>query len=249
MCFLSFVILNASLWSPSFDINDPNAIGVLLEGYTRNRESFVSLECRFKWVTGKALSFDDAVAGRFSEISLVQNGHWLVNKSKVRYELLCDPDGAKRTSEIMQGKAKVPVTTGQEKTKSPTPFNVPCLDRLFLRNDAYSLKYGPQMSGANLFAKTDQDAEGIRVTPFNPDCLGADEYSSPSRYLRDALAGKWNAHFIGTQKVNGVDTLLVDVAQSMRFGFDPKKGYILAYASDTDPKTGKRRYVVQVTDI
>jgi len=101
---------------------------------------------------------------------------------------------------------------------------------------------------ANLFTKEDRDPEGIRVSPFNVDCFGPDEDSSPGRFLRDALNGRFTAKFGGTERINGIEALVVVVDEGLKYGFDPKRGYLIVYASDKAPSSGRRYYEVDVLE-
>lgn len=220
---------------------DRQALGFLKEAYLRNRESFPIVNCRFEWREGKTATREDAFDERFiGKPTLTQLGHWLVNGPLVRYELLCSPELTHETNRRIEEGLKM-----KEKN-----ISIPCMNKLYLRSDTYSLRYGPVNMVANLFTKTDEDPDGIRVTPFNPDCLGPDEYSSPAFYIQSALDGRFEAKYLGSQKIDGTDMLVIGVASGLRqkFGFDPKRNYLMTYASDKDILSGKRYYEVEVLD-
>lgn len=227
---------------------DRQPIGVLRQGYLTNRESFPLIDCNFEWREGKAATRQDALDGKWTGKTKTQLGHWLVDGSFVHYKLLCSPELVQETERLMREGLKK--NESGAKTTAPTSVSIPCADRIFLRSDAYSLRYGPTNLSANLFSKTDRDPEGIRVTPFNPDCLGPDEYSSPARYMEEALNSRMKAKFGGTEKINGIEALVASFADGDRqkFGFDPKRGYLMVYASDTDLSSGKRYYEVNVLE-
>jgi len=50
-------------------------LGVLAEGYTRNRDAFPLIDCRFELVTGHAATIPDALAGRLFRRTKVRRGH------------------------------------------------------------------------------------------------------------------------------------------------------------------------------
>lgn len=254
---ISALMFTAILTTPaSAGDAERNAIGVLAEGYARNREAFPFIDCRFDWMRAKAPTVDDALKGKFIGDSLVRHGHWLVSGPNVRYEVLCDPAvTAANMSALREDWQRLRKSEKGAETKFALPVN--CMDRLILRSDAYSLKYGPFVHAANLFSKTDQDGEGIRYTPFNIDILGPDESSNPGRYLRDCLNGRFQGRFLGTPQINGVDVLVVTVGGTPgptgepvgpKFGFDPKRGYLPVYISDTSPESGKRWYEAHITE-
>jgi hypothetical protein len=237
---VSLCVLLVLCVSLNADDRDRQALGFLKEGYLRNRESFTTIDCEFEWRKGKAATRNDAFECRFIGEPTVQTGHWLVDGPLVRYELLCSPALVQETQRIMDKALK----TGTNNV------SIPCSDKYFLRSDAYSLNYGPVVLAANLFTKTDQDPDGIRITPFNPDCLGPDEYSSPARSIDAALGGRYEGQFLGSERLGGDEMLVVGLGPGLRqkFGFDPKRGYLMVYASDTDPNSGKRYYEVKVLE-
>ena len=125
-------------------------------------------------------------------------------------------------------------------------YSIQGSDQLYLEGSSHIMTVGPQMSVANLHLPAAKSRVGIRKTPFNVDIMGCDETSSPSRYLNDCLAGRagMESHFLGTERVNGVELLMVSIRckgfPDIKYGFDPKRGYLLAYYAWTDDKTGKK---------
>ena len=228
---------------------DRDALGVLAEGYSRNRESFDAIDCRFDYAQGKAATIENALAGRFTERFVKQRGHWLVNGRAVLYQLLCAPELREETERIKREDIDRRKSRASGSATPSEYLKVPCLDSEFLRNDSYSLHYAASIRAGNLFSKTDQDGNGIRITPFNVDFLAADEYSNPARYIAEALAGQWDAKFDGTKRINGVDTLVARIGAKLEvtFGFDPARNFLLVYSSYAGAKPGQRYYEAYVT--
>ncbi len=231
---------------------DDQVLGVLEEGYLRNREAFPDIDCRFDYAGGKAATAEEALAGRFIQKEVMNRGRWLVNGPNVLYELLCTPEKTEQTERIKKETAerdKKDLDSGKQLPDKSVVW-VPCVDTLYLRNVSYSLRYGPSTLAATLFNKTDNDGAGIRITPFNLDFLGPDEYSSPASYFRDARARQWPANFDGTKRINGVDTLIARVGPSLEatFGFDPARGYLLVYFSYMNAESGNAYLEAYVTE-
>jgi len=222
---LAILLLPAMFACGSEIIDDTNAIGVIAEAYTRNRESFTVFDCKFVLTRASSATVSDALAGKLVGTKLTRIGEWLVDGKNVRYELGCPPADLKIEEKMLE-EAKSP----KSKTAS-----VSCTEHYFLRDKAHSLSYVPLIGSANLFGPSDVDSAGIRVTPFNLDFMGADEFSSPDRYLRDVLNGRFKGQFIGSESINGVEALCVRVTTPLgeiKLGFDPQRNYMLVYQAD-----------------
>src|SRR5947209_1120567 len=72
-----------------------DTLKAVAEGYLSNREAFVALDCRFRIRAGEARTLDDARRGALIE-SVTADGLWIVNGSKVRFEIRCDPDAVSK---------------------------------------------------------------------------------------------------------------------------------------------------------
>ncbi|MEQ8853229.1 hypothetical protein [Gimesia sp.] len=230
-------------------VND-DILGVLAVGYTRNRESFPVFDCRFEWRDAKAATIEDALAGKFISEAKPLQGHWLVDEENVRYELMCTPEMRKEAEDATENPQ---ITEQNEKFEIP----IPCADNLYLRNKSYLLSYGPLTLAANLFGPSDPRTSGVRITPFNPDIMGTEERSSPDRFLRACLSGRFVGHFDGTEKINGVDVLAVTIGErpgpdgklvGHKYGFDPDRGHLPVYISDRSPQSGKLLYEAYITE-
>ncbi|MEX2316625.1 MAG: hypothetical protein WD669_05700 [Pirellulales bacterium] len=237
--FLSIVCVSTSLRAD--EVTDKTALNVIAEGFDNNRASFPHVDCKFDMIKTQSNSVADGLAGQFTGERTVLHGAWLVNGTDVRHELLCDEATASEVKRILKA-ANLPKGGGE--------VSVPGWDHLYLRNDAYKLGYSPMNLSANLSAAMDSGSAGVRITPFNLDIFGADEISSPTRYIREGLLGRFAIKFNGTEKINGRDLLVVLAGDGLRakFGFDPLRGYMLAYAADKNIETGERSHELFVTD-
>jgi hypothetical protein len=223
--------------------DDSQVIAVLREGYLHNRSSFDRIQCDFIWQKGFAPNKEAALRGDFSDsLKPVGYGKWLVNGNKVSYSLKCPEESAKITKDTLKsvfGSENRAESKSHDKQK--TLVSVPCFDQHFLNNGTHFLNYSPWVMNANLFEGDGSTVTGIRVTPFNPDCFGSEEYSSPGRQLHDCLSGRFKWKYDGVERIAGRDLLLVSFGPDYdtRLGFDPKRGYMLGYQSEIDIKTNK----------
>ncbi len=270
---LAWAALTVALLSPAIAIADDaaagrDAVGVIAEGYLQNRESFTRIDCRFDWVRGTANSIDEARQGKIADFRQHRAGEWFVDGPLVKYQLHCDPsdleadkkhaeDEAKRMSRERSRTLDRPNAQGQGR------ISINCFERTFLRNGEYSLKYNEMMLTGNIFGPADWDGEGIRITPFNMDVLGADEYANPGRNLRDAIGGLLAYRFLGAQKIDGVNLLVVEVGNvegvakppqgrhvdiKIRFAFDPQRGYLPIRHIQTNAK-GQAQFEVRLLGV
>lgn len=231
--------------------NEREALGVLAAGYARHREAFPAIYCRFDVSEGNASTTDEALASRFTSKRVAQHGRWLVREKNIFYELKCEIDRAAETDRLLREDVERSkrVQRAIDGSVESGGVSVPCTGSVYLRDAELSLHYAPVLNGANLFSKGDLDGFSIRVTPFNLDFLGPDENANPARYLKDALAGRFEAKFEGTRSIAGSDVLLVRVGVGLQatFGFDPGRGYMLVYASFLSGRSAMRAFEVYVT--
>jgi hypothetical protein len=231
---------------------DVAAVGAISDGYARNRDSFPVINCRFIWRTGlRAENVADALAGELdAHSSLSRHGHWLVHDDKVRYELLCEPhitaSEEKKLTEFVRRDTKR--EAGESR---PGEFSIDCANRLFLRGRGFSLRYGPLFRVANIFTPTDVDQEGIRLTPFNIDVHGADEYASPGTNLRDCVNGRLSFKFLGLKSLNGVQGLAIELGNESilkTIFFDSARGFLPVYYSQSNRGAPSSSFEYYITD-
>ncbi len=219
--------------------SDRDLLGVLAESYSQNREGFSSFSCKFTVDAGLASTREDALAGKLQPGPIgPRKGLWIVDGTRARYEILCDPKDIERFQKAIEKRIK-------EGGEGPASTN--CADRVRLDGNGYRIKFGPFIHGANLFGRNESDGEGIRMTPFNMDVMGADEFSNPARYMRSCLSGRFQFVVKGTQTINDLDLIVVQVHDQKgpkgepigpTLGFDPKAGYLARYISLMDTRTG-----------
>jgi len=228
------------------------ALGALAEGYLANRESFRFIDCRFEYRFAKASTVQDALRGRFTSKGAIRYGHWLVNGSNVRYELICDPAVTMAVRAHVEQEMKKARTAGPK--GGTNEVKIECADMLGLVNhDSFSMSYAPILVGANLYPREDAKHALISLTPFNIDIMGTNERVNPAFLLRECLSGKLVGRFLGTERINDVPVMVARVETGekgvlTKFGFDPVRGYLPVYISDHNEKTGKMNYEAFVTD-
>ena len=231
---------------------EQKALGALAEGYFNNRQAFRAINCRFEVVNTNATTVEDALAARFVGKQMTHYGLWLVNGANTRYELLCAPTVKSAVEEALREKRKA-IREERSKGRSESTISVECVDELYLKNDDYYMSYGPLILSANLFSKETARPVGIRKTPFDMGVIGADEISNPGRFLKDCLGGRFVGRFFGTERIGKAELLVTTVEckgfADYKYGFDPNRGYVLAYYASKDNKSGRRYEEAFVTDI
>ncbi|MBX9655747.1 hypothetical protein K2Y11_19190 [bacterium] len=139
----------------------------------------------------------------------------------------------------------------------PNPDSIPpeggvCVlenDNHVLLGEDLAVTYTKKQRVVNVFDSRDKGF-GIRVSPFNVDLMGRNEYSNPSRYLNDCLSGRFTGHYLGEQVIQGMNCVVVKVDTPIgvvTFGFDPTKNFALRYQAD-DRRDAGRIYEVFITD-
>jgi len=243
-----FLVLTISRVAQSDDPSSKSsedAVRVLLAGYSENRDSFPVIDCRFEYVSGgSAASIDNALQRQVEGKIKPRDGHWLVSGHNVLYSLLCKPETSAENAERIADFVRPSKTKDKD-----AELSLDCDDRLYLRSEGYSLRYGPLIQAANIFTTFDTDGEGIRITPFNIDVHGSDEYANPGRNLRDALSGNLDYRYIGVESFNGISGVFVELGNNLtrkKIGFDPAKGYLPVYGSQTNGKTGQVEFEIFV---
>lgn len=225
---------------------DNDAFKIFSEGYKKNRESFTNINCKF-FVTRKLQSetVTQAINGVWHKTSetVTQNGIWLVKDGVTRFELKCELDVKK----IVEEKMKKQASDSKEKEF----ISVPCSDVFMLSSkDSFRLTYSDMMKVANIFPKGVHEGDyGIEFSPFDMGIMARNEYSNPSRYLQDCINGRFTGRYEGTEEINGQQLEIVTFSTQtsgnqprMKFGFDPKQGFLATYIADYNENTHKPNY-------
>jgi hypothetical protein len=229
------------------------------KAYTQNRESFEFLDTECILEEGKAESIEAAIAGKWKSVDFRRIARWTFDGDNEKYTFTADPRETAANEEAIRKdiEASRKGVRGKVDENGFGTLTLParCSDRVFLRRDGYSLKSGSLIQSANLLHDV-SDGEGIRTTPFNMDVFGPDERSSPGRYIRDSLRGRWPCDLERERTINGVKLIVASVRCSTTtdgktcgpvFGFDPTRGYLPAYASLAFPRTGEVVFEVHMT--
>ncbi|MFO1092252.1 MAG: sigma-70 family RNA polymerase sigma factor [Planctomycetaceae bacterium] len=208
--------------------NQNEELRALAEGYSKNRNSFPTIDCRFECTIGKVASLDDAMKLRFMEAVppfATKHGEWVVSGDRVLYDLQCSPEVAERVRAEIEAISRIPQTAAF--AEHPLEGN----DISYLRGSQHSLQYGRFFRVGNLFGPGDADAAGIRMTPFNLDLMGADEQSGPDRMLRDCISGRFVGTVAAPETTNAAKCAAVTVGHAgggliSRYVFDPERGFL-----------------------
>ena len=228
---------------------DRDVLEVLSEGYRKNRESFTNIDCRFVYTRGlRAETVAEAVDGHWQRPreAVDFDGLWFVKDGDVRFELKCRIDAKNFLEKRLEEIDGVPTDS-----KGEGFITVPCLDTIVLSSrDSFRLTHSGTLKVANIFPKGVLEGElGIRNSPFDMGVMGENEYTNPYRHLQDCINGRFIGRYIGIEEVNGRQLEIValstkasaDQAQ-MKFGFDPRQGFLATYIADFDETTHKPVY-------
>jgi hypothetical protein len=126
-----------------------------------------------------------------------------------------------------------------------------CVSRnLLVAKNLYRMSYAEDGQVANIYPGGIREGEyGIEHSPFDMGVMARNEYSSPYRYLQYCIQGRFSGKYEGTQEINGQQLEIVTFSTktsgnqpSMKFGFDPKQGFLATYISDYDDRTHEPTY-------
>jgi hypothetical protein len=248
--FLSiFVFILIGNFNASVFCADNDVLKVFSEGYKKNRESFTNISCKFR-VTANLQSETSvqATKGILQKTSETtsQDGIWFVKDGSVRFELKCSTDNKIIVDKMNKEIQKKPLKQGEEKVT-----NVPCLDTFVMSSkDSFRLTYSDIMKVANIIPKgVEEGGVGVECSPFDMGIMARNEYSNPYRYLQDCINGRFTGRYEGTEEINGQRLEIVTFSTKtsgnqprMKFGFDPKKGFLATYIADYNENTHKPNY-------
>jgi hypothetical protein len=228
--------------------SDNDVFHVLSEGYKKNRDSFTNVNCKFLVTQhAQAETIPEALEGKWQITSktVIRDGILLVKEGNTRFELKCRLDVKKIVEDELK-KLTATSKTNQSNDTQMLMITVPCLDELVLSTkDLYRLTYSSMGKIVNIIPKgVEEGGVGIEFSPFDMGVMARNEYSNPYRYLQDCIRGRFSGKYEGMQEINGQQLEIVTFSTkesnnqpSMKFGFDPKKGFLATYIADYDNKT------------
>lgn len=224
------MLCSMTLWGVDDSLSESGKLNNLAQGYSKNRSTFSRFICEFEYRRrSRAESVPEAIEGNITPPVDKHRGRWIVNGDKEWYSLIPQPN-----------------------PDSIPPAGGICVldnDNRVLLGEDLAVTYTKKHRVVNVFDSRDKGF-GIRVSPFNVDLMGPNEYSNPARYLNDCLSGRFTGHYLGEQVIQGMNCVVVKVDTPIgvvTFGFDPAKNFALRYQAD-DRKDAGRIYEVFVTD-
>jgi hypothetical protein len=228
--------------------SDNDVFRVLSEGYKKNRDSFTDVNCKFLVTQhAQAETIPQAIEGQWKITSktVIRDGIMLVKEGNIRFELKCKLDVEKFVEDELK-KQIATSKTNQSNDTQKSMITVPCLDNLVLSTkDLYRLTYSSIGKIVNIIPKgVEEGGVGIEFSPFDMGVMARNEYSNPYKYLQDSIRGRFSGKYEGTQEINGQQLEIVTFSTKesnnhprMKFGFDPKKGFLVTYITTYDNKT------------
>jgi hypothetical protein len=178
-----------------------------------------------------------------------QNGTWLVKDGVTRFELKCELDVKKIVAEEIK-KIEQQKSSGSWKGDVKGDFiRVPCADKFVLSSkDSFRFTYSDIINGGNVIPKGVQEG-GIRIEcgPFDMGIMARNEYSNPYRQLQICINdSRFTGRYEGTEEINGQQLEIVTISTKtsshqpiMKFGFDPKQGFLATYIAEYNESTHK----------
>jgi hypothetical protein len=251
--------------------SDNDVFRVLSEGYKKNRDSFPNMNCKFRFTwKAKADSIQQAIDYKYeiTPKTVFKDGKLISKDRNTYFELRCSPED-KIITEKQRKEGITKKSNQQDSQKSKTDkkdegrelsnniVTVRCLDSVVLvSKDLYRLTYSESRRVANILPSgVEEGGIGIEHSPFDMGVMARNEYSNPHRYLQDCIRGRFSGKYEGTQEINGQQLEIVTFSTkdsnnqpSMKFGFDPKKGFLATYIADYDNKTHIPRQEAFITE-
>jgi hypothetical protein len=249
---------------------------VLSEDYKKNRDSFPNMNCKFRFTwKAKADSIQQAIDYKYevTQNTVFKEGKLISNEGNTYFELKCSQEDKIITETTLkktfnQKNNNVVINKTDEKlTKLLTGMLFPegeggivlirCSDVVLLvSKDLYRMSYSEVGRVANIHPRGVMEGEyGIECSPFDMGVMARNEYSNPHRYLQDCVRGRFSGKYEGTQEINGQQLEIVTFSTKdsnnhprMKFGFDPKKGFLATYIVDYDDKTHIPHYEAFITE-
>lgn len=204
--------------------NPPNAENETLtraaiQGYLNNRESFPFLRCRYTETVANAYSFEDCLAGKFTN-AVVSSRLLLIDGKKIFHREEFDQkrvSGGTWTSTRRLDNGAIMTTT-------------PSSSSGYLADGKLRFRYSPAMQAANVITP-ETSFTGICVTLLNLGDPSEVFAFGPDYLLRESDAGKYRFWPEGNQTIDG--KLMIKAGFGNASGqrmqdwyFDPEKGFL-----------------------
>jgi hypothetical protein len=197
-----------------------------------------------------------AVKGIWQQTSetVTQDGIWLVQDGTVRFELKCSTDDKILTEKISKQNLEQldkKIKESPSKPREQKFIKVPCLDSFLMESkNSFRLTYSDRMKVANITPQGVNEAGiGIELSPFDMGIMARNEYANPSRCLQECINDRFIGCYEGTKEINGRQLEIVTISTKtggnrpiMKFGFDPKQGFLVTYIADYDARTYNPNY-------
>ncbi|MDR2705867.1 MAG: hypothetical protein LBC02_08840 [Planctomycetaceae bacterium] len=234
---------------------------MLSTAYKKNRDSFTNINCKFKFIwKAKADSIQQAIDHKYeiTPNTVLHDGKLISKNGDTYFERICSQEDKIKNENILkeafnQQKDNSIIING----KKVVLVKARCHDVILLvSKDLYRLTYSESGRVANIIPSgVEEGGVGIEFSPFDMGVMARNEYSNPHRYLQDCIRGRFSGKYEGIQEINGQQLEVVTFSTkdsnnqpSMKFGFDPKKGFLATYIADYDSKTHALRYEAFITE-
>jgi hypothetical protein len=238
--------------------SDQDVFSVFSEGYKKNRDSFTNVNCKFLVTQhAQAETIPEALEYKWQITSntVIRDGILLVKEGNTRFELKCRSDIKKFAEYELK---KIKNQSDQTNDNNKRYIVIPCSDVFVISsNDLFRLTYSTINETVNIFPKgVEEGTYGVEYSPFDMGIMARNEYSSPYRYLQDCIRGRFVGHYEGMQEINGQQLEIVTFSTKdsnnhprMKFGFDPKKGFLATYIVDYNDRTHTPIYEAFITEM
>lgn len=155
--------------------SDEVLLASIRKGYQENREAFHSFTCRFKVREGHAPTVEAAINGKL-EHEVTRTGLWVVDGSRVRYELICDAPANVQT----------PSRDDHRDPATGVMTSVDCDSIAILADARFELRYSPLLNGCNI-NEIPALGPSISLTPITMQVMGRGEILSPAAQIQSGL--------------------------------------------------------------
>jgi hypothetical protein len=222
------------------------------------------MNCKFKFTwRAKADSIQQAFDYKYeiTPNTVVHDGKLISKDRNIYFELKSPQEYREKQEKARQQDTRETDTTvtsyGTQLRFVIIPL--PSMDRNYLVSkdlDILGYSQNKNESVVNILLNGVEEGHfGIEYSPFDMGVMARNEYSSPHRYLQGCIQGKFSGKYEGTQEINGQQLEIVTFSTkdsnnhpAMKFGFDPKQGFLATYIIDYDNETHIPIYEAFITE-